>query len=205
MGELGILLSIVMGLTCVGAAEKWLHTRRLLRIPHRIHVNGTRGKSSVTRLIAAGLRNAGVRTLAKTTGTLPRLILPSSREIPIYRRGRPNVLEQLRVVATACTQGVDALVVECMALQPQLQWLCESKIVRSTHGVITNIRPDHLDVMGPDESDVARALAGTVPIGGSFVSAETKYRDFLSDVAHDRGTQITWVSPTVFRRLIPKF
>ena len=44
------------------------------KIPIRIHVNGTRGKSSVTRLIAAGLRAGGKRTFAKTTGTAPRVI-----------------------------------------------------------------------------------------------------------------------------------
>nr|MBC8415869.1 poly-gamma-glutamate synthase PgsB [Candidatus Cloacimonadota bacterium] len=44
------------------------------RIPVIIHVNGTRGKSSVTSLIAAGLRAGGKKTIAKTTGSAPRLI-----------------------------------------------------------------------------------------------------------------------------------
>jgi len=39
---------------------------------HRIHVNGIRGKSSVTRLIAAALREGKVKTLGKTTGTAAR-------------------------------------------------------------------------------------------------------------------------------------
>ena len=30
------------------------HLRNVKKVPIRIHVNGTRGKSSVTRLIAAG-------------------------------------------------------------------------------------------------------------------------------------------------------
>ena len=38
-----------------GAAELAAHRRRLKQIPVRIHVNGTRGKSSVARLIAAGV------------------------------------------------------------------------------------------------------------------------------------------------------
>ena len=68
------------------AAEKILHEKRLKRIPIRIHVNGTRGKSTVTRLIAASLRRVGIRTLAKTTGTIPRLILPDGKEETILRR-----------------------------------------------------------------------------------------------------------------------
>ena len=166
-----------------------LHRRRLKRIPIRIHVNGTRGKTSVTRLIAAGLREAGVRCLAKTTGTVPRFILPNGREVPVYRPGGPNVIEQKQSVTMAAAQRAEALVVECMALQPQLQWLSESKLVRATHGVITNARPDHLDVMGPTEEDVARALAATVPVDGVFLTAERTHRAFFQEVCEDRGSR----------------
>ena len=34
----------------------WRHRRHLRSVPIRIHVAGTRGKSTTTRLIAAGLR-----------------------------------------------------------------------------------------------------------------------------------------------------
>lgn len=44
------------------------HKRNVEAIPIRVHVNGTRGKSSVTRLIAAGLRAGGRKTVAKITG-----------------------------------------------------------------------------------------------------------------------------------------
>ena len=187
--EIVILLTTCGLLISMGVFELLLHRRRLGRIPIRIHVNGTRGKTSVTRLIAAGLREAGVRTLAKTTGTVPRFILPNGREVPVYRPGGANVIEQKQSVTMAAAQRAEALVVECMALQPQLQWLSESKLVRATHGVITNARPDHLDVMGPTEDDVARALAATVPINGVFLTAERHHRPFLEEVAQDRGSR----------------
>lgn len=187
--EIVILLTTCGLLISMGVFELLLHRRRLGRIPIRIHVNGTRGKTSVTRLIAAGLREAGVRTLAKTTGTVPRFILPNGREVPVYRPGGANVIEQKQSVTMAAAQRAEALVVECMALQPQLQWLSESKLVRATHGVITNARPDHLDVMGPTEDDVARALAATVPINGVFLTAERHHRPFFEEVAQDRGSR----------------
>ena len=187
--EIVILLTACGFLIAMGVLELILHRRRLSRIPIRIHVNGTRGKTSVTRLIAAGLREAGVRTVAKTTGTVPRFILPNGREVPVYRPGGPNVIEQKQSVTMAAAQRAEALVVECMALQPQLQWLSESKLVRATHGVITNARPDHLDVMGPSEEDVARALAGTVAVGGVFLTAERTHRAFFQEVADDRGSR----------------
>jgi poly-gamma-glutamate synthase PgsB/CapB len=173
----------------LGVLELIFHRRRLKRIPIRIHVNGTRGKTSVTRLIAAGLREAGVRCVAKTTGTVPRFILPNGREVPVYRPGGANVIEQKQAVTMAAAQRAEALVVECMALQPSLQWLSESKLVRATHGAITNARPDHLDVMGPAEEDVAHALAGTVPVDGVFLTAERKHRAFFQQVAEERGSR----------------
>ena len=187
--EIVILLIACGVLIAMGALELIVHRRRLARIPIRIHVNGTRGKTSVTRLIAAGLREAGVRTVAKTTGTVPRFILPNGREVPVYRPGGANVIEQKQAVTMAAAQRAEALVVECMALQPSLQWLSESKLVRATHGAITNARPDHLDVMGPSEEDVARALAGTVPVAGVFLTAERKHRAFFQQVAEDRGSR----------------
>jgi poly-gamma-glutamate synthase PgsB/CapB len=186
--EIIILVTACGVLIGLGALELAIHRNRLRRIPIRIHVNGTRGKTSVTRLIAAGLREAGLRCVAKTTGTVPRFILPNGREVPVYRPGGANIIEQKQSVSMAAAQRAEALVVECMALQPSLQWLSESKLVQATHGVITNARPDHLDVMGPTEDDVAKALAGMIPIGGRFLTAEKTHRAFFQAVCEDRGT-----------------
>jgi len=185
-----LLLAVTVLLVVLGVAERLAHQRNLLRIPIRVHVNGTRGKSSVVRLVAAGLREAGKTVCAKTTGTLARMILPDGRELPIYRPSGPNVIEQKRIVATAAAYGAEALVVECMALQPELQALSERKLIRATHGIITNARPDHLEVMGPDQVDVARALAGMTPVGGKLYTAEKEHLDVLKVAAADRGTAL---------------
>jgi poly-gamma-glutamate synthase PgsB/CapB len=190
-------------LTGLGLAESWLHDRSLRRIPIRIHVNGTRGKSGVTRLIAAGLRAGGVRTFAKTTGTLARMILPDGTEQPVVRAGRTNVIEQLKVMRTAASYNVDALVVECMAVQPHLQSLCEMKMVRSTHGVITNARPDHLDAMGPTDVDVAKALSGTTPIGGKLFTCEQNHLGILAAAAFDRGAKLVPVGNADVESIVP--
>ncbi|WP_246146699.1 poly-gamma-glutamate synthase PgsB [Rubripirellula lacrimiformis] len=191
--------------------EAWLYRRRLHQIPIRIHVNGTRGKSSVARLIAAGLRSGGVRTCAKTTGTLARMIFPDGTEMPIFRPARANVIEQKRVVRAAVNSGAEALVIECMALQPLLQTVCELKLVQSTLGVITNARADHLDVMGPTRLDVARALAGTTPVGGTLFTAESR-ADSLSVMqmaASDRGSRMVRIdqrdSDQVTPEILAKF
>jgi poly-gamma-glutamate synthase PgsB/CapB len=188
-GATGVLASL-------GCLEAYWHRRHRLRIPLRIHVNGTRGKSSVTRLIAAGLRSAGIRTCAKTTGTLPRFIRPDGTEEAIQRVGRTNVIEQVHIIRQAADLNAEAIVLECMALHPLLQSLCELDIVRTTHGVITNARPDHLDVMGPTPADVARALSGTVPVSGTLFTAERDPRQLriLEKAARDRNSQCLPIS-----------
>ncbi|MGZ3636024.1 MAG: poly-gamma-glutamate synthase PgsB, partial [Syntrophales bacterium] len=113
-----IILVIFIFLILVGFGEAYLHKRNLAKIPIRIHVNGTRGKSSVVRLIAGGLRESGIVTCAKTTGTLARMILPDASEYPIFRPAGANVIEQVRIISVATSYGAQAIVVECMALQP---------------------------------------------------------------------------------------
>ena len=183
---LGILLTLLV--------EAIRHYRTLKKIPYRIHVNGTRGKSSVARLIAAGLRAGGILTCAKTTGTLARFINESGQETAVYRMGHTNVIEQVKVVRQAEKRGAQALVIECMALQPLLQALCERRLVKSTHGVLTNARPDHLDVMGPLEEDVALAMAGTMSIKGKFFTTETKRLAIFQNAAEDRGSELLHIN-----------
>jgi len=170
-------------------AERIRHERRLKRIPLRIHVNGTRGKSNVTRLIAAALRRSGIRTLAKTTGTVPRLILPDGSEETIRRRSPANILEQMKIVKRADLLNAQAIVVECMALDPTLLFISEAAMIRSTVGVITNVRPDHFEVMGGCLDDVAEALSESIPAGGTLVTGDRRYYPLFSEVASRRGSR----------------
>lgn len=190
MNELNILTVATLTLVLLGAFEVFKHRRNLSRIPIRIHVAGTRGKSSVTRLLAAALNEAGKRTAAKTTGTLARMILPDGKEVPIFRPSGANIIEQLRVVSQTTRMKCEALVIECMALIPVLHWISESKMVRATHGVITNARADHLEVMGPGEPDVARALSGMVPPKAKMFTAERQHLGIIEHACKDRGTEL---------------
>ena len=155
---------------CLLWSEAQRHKRNLACIPLRIHVNGTRGKSSVTRLIAAGLRGGGRRVFAKVTGTDPKIIGPDGGERMLRRRGPANIREYLAVVREAAKCGADTLVVECMALRPELQKFCERRLIQSQIGVITNVRHDHEEVMGATLVDIAISLANTRPKAGVLVT-----------------------------------
>jgi len=150
--------------------ENSKHNSNLGRLSLRIHVNGTRGKSSVTRLIAAGLRNGKHKVFAKTTGTEPKFIFPDGTEELISRRGPANIRENIKLVKTAVDNGADTIVFECMAIRPELQAFCERRLIQSHIGVITNVRVDHEDVMGSSLIDVAAALSNTIPKCGILVT-----------------------------------
>jgi poly-gamma-glutamate synthase PgsB/CapB len=183
LGSLAVLLIFL-------CAEALAHRRALRAIPIRIHVNGSRGKSSVTRLIAAALREAGIRTLAKTTGSRARIILPDGREEPVHRPGPPNISEQLKVLLRGRRESVEAVVVECMALRPDLQRASEDQIMHSTIGVITNVRPDHLEIMGPALEDVATSLGRAIPRHGVAVAGSNRQWETLSRIADQRGARL---------------
>jgi gamma-polyglutamate synthase len=177
-------------LVVLGVAERLVAWRCRRAVPVRIHVNGTRGKSTVTRLIAAALRDAGIPTLAKVTGTLPRLIMPDGSEHPVVRRGPANIREQLHTLRWARRHGARALVIECMAVRPDLQWTSEQDMVRATIGVVTNVRIDHREVMGHTLDDIARTLANTVPAAAVVVVGATPLIGIFENQARVMGTRV---------------
>ena len=184
-------------LTALLALLLWERRARdlaLAAIPIRIHVNGTRGKSTVTRLIAGALREAGIRTVAKTTGAAPRLILPDGTERPVRRRAPASIREQLWLLREAQRLRAMAVVVECMAVDPELQAVCEVQMIRSTLGVITNARLDHAEVMGRTVEEVAAALGTTVPRSAVLVIGPTDGSEVLARAAQSRGSRVVRAS-----------
>ena len=174
-------------------ARAELLRRALASVPVRIHVGGTRGKTSVCRLIAAGLRSSGVRTLAKTTGTEPMLILPDGSIQPWRRLGPPSIGEQRRFAVLASRLGAQATVLECMAIRPEFVRASELSLVRATIAVLTNIRPDHLEDMASMEA-VRESHLGLVPENGVLVVAEEALSQPMRELAAARRTRIVAVS-----------
>ncbi|MFJ8158956.1 poly-gamma-glutamate synthase PgsB [Streptomyces sp. NPDC094468] len=194
------LYSIVLAsctlLWVAGIVEQRRHFASLEQIPSRVLVNGIRGKSSITRLCAGALRGGGLVTVAKTTGTAARFIHPDATEEPVYRKfGLANVVEQIGIVRRAATYQPDALVIECMAVMPALQEINQEKLIRSTIGVLCNVREDHLEEMGPTLDDVARSLCRSMPVGGVCVTAEKDRLHILQEEASKRSCRLIAVDP----------
>ncbi|SEL09810.1 poly-gamma-glutamate synthase PgsB [Streptacidiphilus jiangxiensis] len=191
-----VLLLCCLVLLVAGVVEQRRHNSSLDQIPVRVLVNGIRGKSSITRLCAGALRGGGLTTVAKTTGTAARFIHPDATEEPVYRKfGLANVVEQIGIVRRAATYRPDALVIECMAVMPALQEINQEKLIRSTIGVLCNVREDHLAEMGPTLDDVARSLSRSMPVGGVCVTAEKDRLAILQEEADKRNCRLVAVDP----------
>lgn len=201
-----ILLGIVIFIAIAGFIEYIRHQKRVYSIPIRIHVNGTRGKSSVTRLIGAGLRAGGISNITKVTGTFPRLILEDGTETYIYRKSEANIIEQLSIVKFAASRKVQALVLECMALQPAYQSITERKMIHSNIGVMTNVRFDHVDIMGHTLPEIGETMGKTIPRNEHLFTSENANPDILQKIADKRKTIAHFVDPqTVTQQEMTRF
>jgi len=177
--------------------ESVVHRRRLQSLDVRVHVNGIRGKSTVTRIVAGMLREAGYVTIGKSTGTFAAVIDRHGDDVPIARKGAPTILEQIDVVDEYVTPEVDALVIECMALKPAYQRTSENMIVASNIGVLTNVREDHQDVMGETLEEICVSLLSTCPTDGVLITAEQSpgIQELMFETAAQRGTHLIVADP----------
>ena len=175
-------------------AEKFIIEKRRKKLKMVVHVNGIRGKSTVTRMIDAGIRGCGYKVFSKTTGTLPMTIDINNNATVIKRLGPANIREQKKAMGWAVKQGAEVLVVECMAVNPELQYICEHRILNSDVVVVTNVRSDHLDEMGNDLKSIAYSLANTVPQKGTLVLGDGTFVDVFNEVAQKTSATVTVAS-----------
>lgn len=200
------LITAVLLFIAYGTYERVKHNRNRTKIRKIIHVNGTRGKSSVTRLIAAGLRAGGFKVMAKTTGSAPKIIFETGKEIPVVRYFGANIKEQLKIIRFASKRDLDFLVLECMAVNPEYQWVTEHQMVQSDIGVITNTRLDHLDLMGPGIRNCTLSLSNTIPNDRVVYTGEQEMFPLLEKVAKERNSAIHMSDgATISNQVISKF
>jgi len=171
-----------------GVISQIVHFKKLESIPIRILVNGSRGKSAVTRLIASACREYGLHVIARTTGAAARHILENGEEVDIWRVGLPRIHELFETVRLANARQAQVLVVECMALQPEYQRIIRDKYLKPNYGIVTNIRNDHLEIMGPTVEDSARHLCASLPVEGCWFTAETKLLPYIQQLASEQNS-----------------
>lgn len=178
-----IIVIALCVLLLAGVLENALHQRRLKRIPLRILVNGTRGKTTVARMTAAVLGEAGIRTYAKTTGSQARRILPDGREEAYRRDNRPaSMMEQLPFVRLAAKDGAQAIVVECMAQRYENQILIANKLIRPNMVLMTNAYIDHVEEIGGTEEETVEVLAGSIAPDCTVIAHDERFGAYTGNL-----------------------
>lgn len=127
----------------------------------KILVTGSRGKSSLVRLIHCALSASGIRAYGRITGVVPRQLGPDGvREI--VRHSGAHVGE-MKWWIDRVRGKAQAVVLENSAVAPDLQglagfWLNPGFVV------LTNTLADHQEIWGPLPDHAARVLVrGIVP------------------------------------------
>ena len=163
--------------------------RNVEKIPIRVNINGIRGKSTVTRLITSILTEAGYKTVGKTTGTAARMIywFQDDEDIIVRQPQGANIGEQLKVLQKAADLNAEALVCECMAVNPDYQKVFQFRMLEANIVVIVNVLEDHLDVMGPTLDQIARA---TIPYNGFLITIDCAYTNYFKQIAKERNTKV---------------
>lgn len=174
------------------AVEKRRNEKNLKKLTVRVNVNGIRGKSTITRLITAILKEAGYHVVGKTTGTAARMIYwNKEEEEEIIRKPRGvSIGEQIRVINKAVKAGADALVCECMAVRPAYQNVYQHEILKGDIVAIVNVLEDHLEEMGPTLNQLAWAFGNTIPYQGTVVVPDCEYTPFFQEIAKERNTKL---------------
>ena len=157
------------------------------KIAQRILVSGTRGKSTLVKYIHAGLSKNNNPVLAKVTGEIPTLILPGGRRTEIRRRGRARIQEQFRTIRKAANAHANVLVLECMAIDPDLQQTV-SRFFRPHFFVLSNIRDDHREKMGSTRDLQERNFLRTIPRNSHIFTADEKIAGQLGTISKKRNS-----------------
>ena len=200
------LFLLIFPLVAIGLAvnEKYHVFKQVSAIRYRINVNGTRGKSTVTRLLTAALLEAGIPTIGKATGskscilsfeTIENQLL--AQEIELLRQPEgPNIKEVKYAIQAASEKNAQALVAECMAVDPGYQRVFSLEYLKSNVSIITNVLEDHMDVLGPSLQDMADAFMAAVPRGSILIVTPGEFLSYFLEAAAQKKVVVKVANPS---------
>lgn len=200
------VLVLFIAILILGVVEDSMLKKRMKSIPVRILVNGTRGKSSVARMLVAALNGCGIRTFGKTTGSIARFILPDLSEEDVPRKkGTRIVREHDLLFKKAVENECQAIVCECMAIREENQRIIGDKLVMPTAVVITNARVDHVDQMGSTEEETAQVLIQSIGKATDVFTFDSKIEEALKEVRAKTAVHLVGDLPEEYEPYLQKF
>lgn len=159
----------------------------------RILVTGSRGKSSIVRLLHAALHDAGLRSYARITGVVPREL--GLKGVRIISRSSAAHVEEMRWWLRSLPASAQAIILENSAITPELQALA-GRWLRPDITVFTNALPDHQEVWGPTAACAAEVLVAGIPKGGQLIlPVGLKTDSYLLELLERRASTVVFAEP----------
>lgn len=172
----------------------WWNPKRIVnKNARRVLVTGSRGKSSIVRMLHAAFEDAGLTAYARITGVAPRA-LGRNEVRPISRSAGAHVGE-MRWWLRQLPADAQAIVLENSAISPDLQPLA-GRWLQPDVSVLSSILPDHQEAWGPTRANAAEVLTAGIPRGGKVVISENLAEDFcLQGLLRQRGCEPLLAAP----------
>ncbi len=167
------------------AVESYFVRKCRKAIPLVISVTGTRGKSSVVRLLTSIFEASGKKVIAKTTGTVPKLILPGGIEKEIKRRKGASIIEQKKLLKEAYDIQAEVLIAEMMSIHPENHYTEANRILRPDAIAVTNFRVDHIEAAGETEDEVKKVLCCGISDRSKVFLLEKYFDDSLKELLNN--------------------
>ena len=160
---------------------------------HRVLVTGSRGKSSVVRMLHTALLDAGLQSYARITGVMPRELGPTG--VRGISRSSGAHVEEMRWWLKRLPVSADAIVLENSAIAVDLQDLA-GKWLQPGITVFTNALPDHQEVWGPTRTCATQVLTSGIPKNGRVILPAGLWEDsHLLELLAQRQCQTVFAQP----------
>ncbi|MEE4217043.1 MAG: Mur ligase family protein [Xanthomonadales bacterium] len=160
---------------------------------HRVLVTGSRGKSSIVRMLHAAMSGAGLRAWARITGVLPRELGPGGVRTVLRSSGAH--VEEMRWWLRRLPASAQAVILENSAISPDLQGLA-GLWLKPGITVFSNALPDHQEAWGPGREDAAAVLVAGIPRGAKVVlPAAARHDRHLANLLGKRRCKPVFAQP----------
>lgn len=159
----------------------------------KILVTGTRGKSTLVRLLTGGFRTVGIPCWARITGVIPTEFSPSG--VRRIERSAPASMEELKWWLERVPENAGAVVVENSAVSPELQGLA-ARWLKPDLVVWSNALADHQEVWGPGREEARQVLLRGIPPETVCLLGPELWKDKIARSALlERGCTLFTVKP----------
>jgi len=171
----------------------WKPKGTVNNVTRRVLVTGSRGKSSIVRMLHAAFGGAGLAAYSRITGVVPRALGPDEVR-PIARSAGAHV-EEMHWWLAQLPATAQAVVLENSAISPDLQALA-GRWLRPHITVLSNTLPDHQEAWGPTSACATKVLVRGIPRGGKVILPDTLELDsHLQDLLHQRRCTTLFAGP----------